>query len=58
MRTNLIVIDDFYTNPDQVRNFASDNFDVKGNYPGHRTRPHVTPATKQYIQDIVEFHKI
>ena len=57
MRTNLIVIDDFYTNPDQVRNFALEQpFDVKGNYPGHRTRPHVTPATKQYIQDIVEFH--
>ena len=34
MRTNLIVVDDFYNNVDEVREFAlSQNFDVEGNYP-------------------------
>ena len=35
MRQNIIIVDDFYNNPDQVREFAlSQEFDVTGNYPG------------------------
>jgi len=40
MITNLYVIDNFYTNVDEVRAFALDqSFNVKGNYPGMRTPP-------------------
>lgn len=38
MKKQLIVVDDFYTNPDDVRDFAlSQEFNVTGNYPGQRT---------------------
>lgn len=34
MLTNLIVVDDYYNNPDEVRQFAlSQEFSVFGNYP-------------------------
>ena len=57
MKTNLIIVDDFYSNPDEVRKFALQQpFDVKGNYPGKRTKSHISKGTKKYIQDIVEFH--
>lgn len=54
MRVNQIVIDGFYTNPDDVRNFAiSQNFNVDGNYPGHRTRNFITENTKETLQSIL-----
>lgn len=38
MRVNLLIIDDFYNNPEEVRAFAlAQDFSVKGNYPGERT---------------------
>jgi len=38
MITNTIIIDDFYENVDEVREFAlSQPFDVTGNFPGKRT---------------------
>ena len=38
MKTNIIVIDDFYNNVDEVREFAlSQPFDIIGNFPGERT---------------------
>ncbi len=38
MRTNVIITDDFYTNPLEVRQFAlGQEFKVRGNYPGART---------------------
>ena len=38
MRVNSIIVDDFYTNPYEVREFAlSQEFEVRGNYPGYRT---------------------
>ena len=38
MKTNIIVIDDFYENVDEVRSFAlSQPFDITGNFPGERT---------------------
>jgi hypothetical protein len=41
MRTNLIVVDDFYQNPDEVREFALKQVytDEGFNYPGKRTIP-------------------
>ena len=47
MRTNLIVVDDFYKNVDDVRKFAlSQKFLVEGNYPGFRTVSLLNESTK------------
>ena len=55
MRTNVIITDDFYSNPDQVREFAlSQDFDVTGNYPGSRTRSFLNEDTKQAIIRIIQ----
>ena len=57
MRTNLIIVDDFYNNVDEVRKFAlSQSFDVKGNYPGVRTGCLINDSTRENIQKIVEPH--
>ena len=57
MKTNLIIIDDFYGNPDEVRKFALQQpFDVKGNYPGQRTKSYITPGAENTIKTIVKFH--
>jgi hypothetical protein len=54
MKTQIIVIDDFYSNPDQVREFAlSQPFDVVGNYPGARTVPHITDGVKNTLSEIM-----
>lgn len=51
MKMTMIIVDDFYTDPDRVRNFAlSQPFDVKGNYPGARTKPYWTPDVKAAIE--------
>jgi hypothetical protein len=51
MNLELLIIDDFYTNPDAVRAFAlSQPFSVKGNYPGSRTAPYLTQDIKNAIQ--------
>ena len=48
MRTNLIVIDDFYNNVDSVREFAlAQDFYIKGNYPGARTENFINESTKK-----------
>lgn len=55
MQTNLIIIDDFYSDPDAVRNFAlSQPFDVTGNYPGTRTRPFLTNDVKEAIENTIQ----
>jgi len=55
MKTNLIIVDDFYENPDAVREYAlKQNFDVDGNFPGKRTKPWLPPDLKQSIQFIVQ----
>ena len=54
MRTNLIIVDDFLGNPDAVREFAlKQDFNVKGNYPGVRTRSFLTPDLKEALQTVV-----
>jgi hypothetical protein len=57
MKTNVIIIDDFYNNPNEVRAFAlSQNFSVLGNYPGRRTVPFINQGTKDVIQRIIQPH--
>jgi hypothetical protein len=54
MRTNVIITDDFYSNPYQVREFAlSQEFSVTGNYPGARTKSFLSQDVKDTIQSIV-----
>jgi len=57
MQTNVIIIDNFYSNPDAVRNFAlGQTFDVTGNYPGARTVTFLTEDVKDSIRGIVSPH--
>jgi hypothetical protein len=56
MNVNLIVIDDFYSNPHGVRDFAlSQEFSVTGNYPGSRTQPHIAEGVKEAIEHNMQF---
>lgn len=55
MKTNLIIVDDFYgIDPMVPRNFAlSQEFSEYGNYPGQRTRSFHYDDLKRSIQDII-----
>jgi len=54
MRVNSLVIDDFYTNPYEVREFALEqDFNVEGNFPGYRTLPFANDSIKETIGDIL-----
>ena len=45
-----IIIDNFYENPDEVREFAlSQEYNVSGNFPGNRTTPFLNESTKEHI---------
>lgn len=57
MAVQLIIFDDFYINPIEVRNHALDQeFSVKGNYPGNRTEPFMNDSIMEMIQNIVRPH--
>jgi len=57
MKTDIIVVDNFYKDPQAVRNFAlSQDFDMKGNYPGHRTRQLATENIKEKFQEMLKFN--
>ena len=54
MGVSLIIIDNFYNNVDDVREFAlQQNFNVDGNYPGHRTISFINDSIKEAINNIV-----
>jgi hypothetical protein len=54
MRTNLIITDNFYGDPDSVREFAlKQEFNVTGNYPGARTKSFLTPDLREAIQTVI-----
>jgi hypothetical protein len=54
MRTNVIITDDFYSNPDSVREFAlKQDFTVRGNFPGNRTDSFLTDDVKVTVQNII-----
>lgn len=56
MKINTIIVDDFYSNPDAVREFAlNQEFSVKGSYPGNRTKSFLTEDVKDTIANIVRF---
>jgi len=51
MNLQLMIVDNFYGNPDAVRNYAlAQEFSVKGNYPGLRTTPYLPQDLKDAIQ--------
>ena len=51
MNLDLLIINDFYEDPDSVREFALNQpFNVSGNFPGHRTAPYLTDEMKTVIQ--------
>ena len=57
MQTSLIITDNFYNDPDYIRGWALEQpFEVRGNYPGQRTKPVHDWDCKKIIQGIVQFH--
>lgn len=56
MKVSLIIVDDFYVDPDRVRNFAlSQDFSVSGNFPGKRTKSFWTNDVKEAIEYNMQF---
>lgn len=54
MQTSLIITDDFYSNPDETREWAlQQDFNIVGNFPGQRTPPVGWAGLRTSIQDIV-----
>jgi hypothetical protein len=54
MKTNLIIVDDFYGDPDSVRQFAlQQEYNVIGNFPGARTKSFLSPEIKESIQTLI-----
>ena len=54
MRVNALVIDDFYAEPEKVRQFAlKQEFKVRGNYPGQRTESFLNDSLRKKLQDIL-----
>lgn len=54
MLVNMLIVDDFYSNPEGVRNFAlQQEFGVQGNFPGLRTKSFITEDTKQAIESLI-----
>ena len=57
MKVSSITVDDFYSDVDEVRQFAlQQSFDVKGNYPGRRTKSFLNDSMKEVIQSILLPH--
>jgi hypothetical protein len=51
----LIIVDNFYNNPNETREYIlTQQFTVKGNFPGQRTMSYATPELKNIIQKYVE----
>lgn len=66
MKTNIIVVDNFYSNADGVRSFAlTQTYNVAGNFPGKRTKTFLNQSTKDALQTalwnaagkILDFHE-
>jgi len=54
MQTNLIITDNFYNNPDGTRAWVLEQpFEVRGNFPGQRTKPVHDWGLQELIGDIV-----
>ena len=54
-RCNLLIVDNFYNNPIETRNYVlTQEFKVRGNYPGQRTISYANEQLKQSIQKYIE----
>ena len=54
MLVNSFIIDDFYDNPEEVREFALEqDFNVSGNYPGMRTKPFLNDDIVESLGNIL-----
>lgn len=54
METRIIVIDDFYIDPNETRAGAiAMPFDQKGNYPGIRTQPFTNNSMQAAMEDLI-----
>jgi hypothetical protein len=52
---NLLIIDNFYNNPMETRNYIlTQEFTVKGNYPGQRTISYANSHLKEMIQGYIK----
>jgi len=52
---NLIIVDSFYNNAKEVRDFIlKQEFKVTGNYPGRRTKSYATEHLKEIIQKYIQ----
>jgi len=55
MQISSYIIDDFYSDVDSVREFAlKQDFSVRGNYPGPRTKSFINESVKETIEDVVK----
>lgn len=56
MSCSLVIIDNFYNNPHQVRDYALGlDFNVSGNYPGMRTVASAGQSAKDMIQKFLPY---
>ena len=54
MRVNTLIVDDFYQNVDEVRDFVlNQEFDVRGNYPGQRTKSFANDHLKEHLNRLI-----
>jgi len=54
IRPNMIIVDGFYENPDEVRQMALNaDYNVRGNYPGIRTKSYATDLLKSRFENII-----
>lgn len=57
MNTEIVVVDNFYNDPVDVRNYAcKQDFNIVGNYPGFRTKPLLNVSIQNTIQGIIKPH--
>ena len=57
INSTLMIIDNFYNNPMETRNYIlTQEFKVKGNYPGQRTKSFATEELKNIFQKYIEPH--
>ncbi len=53
----LIILEDFYSDPDYVRNYALNELewhDKKGNHPGRRSDPDRHPSVKKLLENTIQ----
>ena len=55
MRVETLIVDQFYDDVDEVREFAlAQEFTTRGNFPGQRTVSFLNDSTKSTIQNIIK----